>query len=391
MTETTGTTPVPEAKPKKGFGKIVLVAIGYFITAMIGIFVGGLLMLLVISAVSGTSPGALLSGTLGIRTGEKINILTKEQKADVVVAVGKKLQPSIVNVRTTEVISDMFHQNQEAKGEGSGVIYKEDGYIITNNHVVESAKDIFVTIGDEDLKGTVVGGDSVTDIAVIKIDKKGLPVAELGNSSKLQVGELAVAIGSPFGFEHSVTTGVISALNRNISTNDGAGQTYTNLIQTDAAINPGNSGGALANQEGQVVGINSLIFSPSGASAGLGFAIPIETAKNVADQLIAKGTVSHPYMGILGQTVDKDVAKQLNLDVQEGAIIQEVVSGGPAAEAGLKRMDIIVEFDGKKITTMDELVAEILAKQVGDKVAVKYIRDKETKTATVTLAEKPKQ
>jgi S1-C subfamily serine protease len=375
---------------KKGIGRYILAAAACFFSAVIGIFFGGLVMLLLISAVTGTSPGSLLKGALGSNANRQINILTEEQRADVVVAVGKKVQPSIVNVRTTEVISDLFHQNQETKGEGSGVIYKEDGYIITNNHVVENAKDIFVTIGDEDLKGTVVGGDKVTDIAVIKIDKKGLQAAELGDSGKLQVGELAVAIGSPFGFEHSVTTGVISALHRNISTNDGQGQTYTNLIQTDAAINPGNSGGALANKEGKVVGINSLIFSPSGASAGLGFSIPIETAKNVADQLIEKGSVSHPYMGVLGQTVDKDIAKQLNLDVQEGAILQEVVAGGPADQAGLKRKDIIVKFDGQQITTMDDLVAAILAKQVGDKVTVEYIRDKETKTATVTLSEKPK-
>ena len=375
---------------KKGIGRYILAAAACFFSAVIGIFFGGLVMLLLISAVTGTNPGSLLKGALGSNANRQINILTEEQRADVVVAVGKKVQPSIVNVRTTEVISDLFHQNQETKGEGSGVIYKEDGYIITNNHVVENAKDIFVTIGDEDLKGTVVGGDKVTDIAVIKIDKKGLQAAELGDSGKLQVGELAVAIGSPFGFEHSVTTGVISALHRNISTNDGQGQTYTNLIQTDAAINPGNSGGALANKEGKVVGINSLIFSPSGASAGLGFSIPIETAKNVADQLIEKGSVSHPYMGVLGQTVDKDIAKQLNLDVQEGAILQEVVAGGPADQAGLKRKDIIVKFDGQQITTMDDLVAAILAKQVGDKVTVEYIRDKETKTATVTLSEKPK-
>ncbi len=380
------------SEPKNGAGKYFLVAIGYVFAGSIGTIIGGLIMVLLISGITGISPQSLFSGKMGTRSTERVSIISKDVSAEEVVAVVKKLQPAIVNVRTKEVLSDVFHESQETEGEGSGVIYKEDGYIITNNHVVENAEEIFVTIGNEDYKGTVVGGDRDTDIAVIKIDKTGLPEASLAESPKLQVGETTVAIGSPFGFDHSVTTGVISALHRNITTSaNGRTQTYTNLIQTDAAINPGNSGGALANIEGKVIGINTLIYSPSGASAGLGFSIPIETVVSVADQLIATGKVRHPYMGVLGQTVDKDVAEQLNLSVQEGAIMQEVVEGSPADKAGLKRLDVITEFDGKNIETMDDLIAAIRAKKVDDTVKLKYIRDDKTNEASLKLAEKPKQ
>lgn len=371
-------------------GKYALFGLGYIAAVLIGVLVGALIMILLVSWVSGIGPTDLLRGNIKGGPSSKITIKSKTEEMDAVVAVVKKLQPSVVNVRTTQVLTDLFHQGQETKGVGSGVIFREDGYILTNNHVIEGAKEIFVTIGNEDVAGEVVGGDKETDIAVVKIPRQGLPAAELGSSSSLQVGEMVVAIGSPFGLEHTVTSGIVSALHRNVTTEDQPPQSYTNLIQTDAPINPGNSGGALANAEGKVTGINTLIFSPSGASAGIGFATPIETAKDVANQLITKGKVSHPYMGILGQTVDKDLADQLKLSVKEGAIIQEVSQGSPADKVGLKRQDIIVGFDGQKIRTMDDLIAAIRSKSVGDTVIIEYVRDSKQDKVSLTLAEKPR-
>jgi len=372
-------------------GRRILFGLGYVFSSLIGLLIGGLIMLLVISAVAGVSPGSLLTGSITGKPSaiQKVTITPKGLSADVVVAVTKKVEPSVVNVRTTEVVTDLFHGGSEVKGVGSGVIFREDGYIITNNHVVEGATDIFVTIGNEDVKGQVVGGDSETDVAVIKVPRTGLPAAELGSSKDLQVGELAVAIGSPFGFEHTVTSGIISALHRTITTEDQPPQTYADLIQTDASINPGNSGGALANERGQVVGINSLIFSPSGASAGLGFAVPIETAKDVANQLIAKGRAPHPYMGITGQDLTEDLARQLNLSVKEGAIIVSVASGSPADKAGLKKGDVIVAFEGKPVKNMNDLIAAIRAKNIGDTVSIEYVRDSKRDKVTLPLAEKP--
>lgn len=381
-----------ETKPSEEnrTGKYALFGLGYIAAVLIGVLVGALIMILLVSLTSGVSPADLLKGSIKTGSSQRITIKSKSQEMEAVVAVVKKLQPSVVNVRTTQVLTDLFHEGEEAKGVGSGVIFREDGYILTNNHVVEGAKEIFVTIGNEDVAGEVVGGDKETDIAVVKIPRQGLPAAELGSSGSLQVGEMVVALGSPFGFEHTVTSGIISALHRNITTEDQPPQSYTNLIQTDAPINPGNSGGALADAEGKVVGINTLIYSPSGASAGIGFSIPIETAKDVAEQLITKGKVSHPYMGILGQTVDRDLAEQMDLSVKEGAIIQEVSSGSPADKAGLKRGDIVVKFDGTRIKTMDDLIGAIRSKQVGDKVTIEYVHGTAKRETTLTLAEKPR-
>lgn len=372
-------------------GRRILFGLGYVFSSLVGLLIGGLIMLLVISAVAGVSPGDLLTGSIKgkLSATQKVTIIPRKLPTDVVAAIAKKVEPSVVNVRTTEVVTDLFHEGREVKGVGSGVIFREDGYIITNDHVVEGATDIFVTIGNEDVKGQVVAGDRETDVAVIKVPRTGLPAAELGSSKNLDVGNLAVAIGSPFGFEHTVTSGIISALHRTITTDDQPPQTYTNLIQTDAAINPGNSGGALANEKGQVIGINTLIFSPSGASAGLGFAVPIETAKDVANQLIEKGRARHPYMGITGQDLTEDMARRLKLPVKEGAIIQSVASGSPADKAGLKKGDVIVAFEGQPIKNMNELIAAIRAKNIGDTVSVEYVRDSKRDKATLILAEKP--
>lgn len=382
------TTPTPPKTPSGSDGGGF--AAGHIAAGIIGALVGALILLLLVSAVSGVGPIDLLRGQIRAGGGQQVTIQSQPRKLDAVVAVVKKVGPSVVPIKTAEVLTDRFHQSQQVTGEGSGVIYKSDGYIITNEHVVEGASQITVTIGTDDVPATVVASDKENDIAVIKVARTGLPAADLGTSKDLSVGELVVALGSPFGLEHTVTSGVVSGLHRNFTTEDQPPQTYTNLIQTDAAINPGNSGGALAGSDGKVVGINTLIISPSGANAGIGFAIPIETAKAVADQLVAEGKVSHPYIGVTGQTVDRDLAKQLDLSVETGAIIVEVVNGSPADKAGLKKGDVIVKFDGEMVKSIDDLIGAIRAGNVGDRVTLEYVRGKDHHNATLTLAEKPK-
>jgi S1-C subfamily serine protease len=390
--ENTGLAAKTEPTSSAGCGRALLFGLGYGATALVGLLVGGLLMLLAMAAVAGVSPVDILRGDAGAgtRIGD-VTINAKSTTSDQVVAVVNKLGPSVVSIRTTAVMNDQYHSNLKGEAQGSGVIFREDGYILTNNHVIDGAKEISVTVGKEELAATVIGGDAETDIAVIKVDKKGLPAAELGSAKSLKVGELAVAIGSPFGFQHTVTTGVVSGLNRTFQTDSqtGQGQTYSNLIQTDAAINPGNSGGALADGKGRVIGINTVIYSQSGGSEGVGFAITIDTAKSVANQIINNGSVTHPYIGIVGQTVDKELAAQLALPVNSGAIVQEVVADGPAATAGLKKNDVIVKFNGETIQSMEDLVGAIRSKSVGDKITVVYYRDKDQKEASLTLADKP--
>lgn len=389
--KTSTQTPAPSPAKSSGNGcvRVFLHGLGYGTTALVGLIVGGFLMLAIISAVSGTGMIDLMKGNVG--AAKPVTTITSTGSTnDRTVAVVKKLEPSVVNVRTTSVINDAFHNSVQGEAEGSGVIYRSDGYILTNNHVIEGAKQITVTIGTDDVSATVVGADPETDIAVLRVDKSNLTAAELGSSKSLQVGEQAIAIGSPFGFEHTVTTGVVSGLNRTIQPDTTSGSTYTGLIQTDAAINPGNSGGALANGKGQVVGINSIIYSQSGGSEGVGFAIPIETAKLVADQIIGTGNVTHPYIGIVGQTVDETMAKANSLPVNTGAIIQSVVSGSPADKAGLKKADIIVKIDGTTVKSMPDVVSAIRSHKVGDTLTVSYYRGKDQKETKITLADKPK-
>jgi len=292
--------------------------------------------------------------------------------ADPVAAVAKAVQPSIVRI-------DVSEQGGLGTGTGSGVIYRSDGYIITNNHVVEGASDIQVTFADgEQLSARLVGTAAPTaDIAVVKVDATGLPAARLGSTHTIEVGDLAVAMGSPFGLQGTVTAGVVSALHRNITL--GPGERFADAIQTDAPINPGNSGGALATAKGEVIGINTAIVGGSGGNVGVGFAIPIEIAKRVADQIISSGHASLAFIGISGQ----------NLPSERGALVQEVVSGGPAGSAGLKPGDIIVGLGGAKIGSMDELIATLIQHQVGETVEVVYLRNGQRHTAQVKLAARP--
>ena len=277
---------------------------------------------------------------------------------------------------------------QEADEEGSGIIYSEDGYIITNYHVIESAINnekalVEVSLPNDDTKyeAKVIGGDQTTDLAVIKIDKTGLTKAELGESSKLEVGEMAVAIGNPLGeeFAGSVTVGYISALNRQITTD---GRTY-NLIQTDAAINPGNSGGALVNSTGKIIGINTVKISVTGVE-GLGFAIPIDDALPIIKELIENGKIVRPYIGVSGIDLDENTAKRNNL--VQGIYVAQVLNGSPAKEAGLQRGDVIVKIEGTEVKTMEELNKVKNTKKIGDTITLTVNRNGKETDVKVKLA-----
>lgn len=293
-----------------------------------------------------------------------------------VVAIAETAGPAIVGVRVNYVSSGIFGALQEADEEGSGIIYTEDGYIITNYHVIESAINnstatVTVTFAnsDKEYEASIVGGDETTDLAVIKIDATGLTKANIGKSSELKVGELVVAIGNPLGqeFAGSVTVGYTSALNRKITTD---GRTYK-LIQTDAAINPGNSGGALVNSKGEVIGINTVKISSSDTE-GLGFAIPTDDAMPIISELISNGKIVRPYIGISGLNIDDTTARINNL--VKGVYVAQVVNNSPAASSGIQRGDIIVGIEGNSITTMEELNEVKNTKKIGDEITLKINR-----------------
>lgn len=304
-----------------------------------------------------------------------------------VVAVAQIAGPSVVGVKVDFYEQGFFGELQETSEEGSGIIYSEDGYIITNYHVVEDAisstsAQVTVTLSNqEEYIAEIIGTDSVTDLALLKIDATGLTPATFGKSSDLQVGELAVAIGNPLGqeFAGSVTVGYISALNRTITTD---GRTYQ-LIQTDAAINPGNSGGALVNAKGEVIGINTVKVTDTTVE-GLGFAIPSDDALKIIEELKLTGKIVRPYIGIYGIDMDEATAKRNNL--VEGVYVYQVFSDSPAEAAGISRGDIIVEFDGQQVTTKQELNDAKNKKSIGDKVKIKVYRGGDYQELEITLS-----
>ncbi len=269
---------------------------------------------------------------------------------------------------------------------GSGVIVSPDGYILTNNHVVDGADEIRVHTQDgDDLEAKVIGTDKASDLALLKVDKKGLAPITLGDSEKLRVGEVVLAIGDPFGVGETVTMGIVSAKNRGIGMAD-----YEDFIQTDAAINPGNSGGALVNLRGELVGINSAILSRSGGSQGIGFAIPVNLASVVMDNLREHGKVVRGYLGVSLQDVNKNLARGLGLDEgTHGAAVTSVVAGSAAADAGLKTGDVVVALDGKPVKSMEKLRTEIGHTPPKTKVTLTINRDGKNKDITVTLGTRP--
>jgi serine protease Do len=269
------------------------------------------------------------------------------------------------------------------RGSGSGFVIRNDGVIITNNHVVENAKEILVTLTDKrEYNAKVLGRDPKTDLAVLKIESKGdLPVAKLGDSDSLQVGDWVMAIGNPFGLSNTVTAGIVSAKGRSI----GAGP-YDNFIQTDASINPGNSGGPLFNERGEVVGINSAIFSQNGGNIGIGFAIPINLAKKLVPELETHGSVTRGWLGVSIQQITPDLAKSLGLEESRGALVADVTSGSPAAKAGVRRGDVIVSYNGKKVAESSALPSLVAETPVGETVPVEVLRNGKGKTLEVTVA-----
>lgn len=319
---------------------------------------------------------------------------TNNSGGSTVTRIAKEVGPSIVGIRMTVKTSQRsFYNNTLSSAEGSGIIISKDGYIMTNYHVVKYADpkastssnttlEVFLSDGTQ-TKAKFVGGDSETDLALIKVELKNLPVATLGDSSKLQVGELAVAIGNPLGLEFagSVTVGVISALNRSIESADAP----QNLIQTDAAINPGNSGGALLNSKGEVIGINSAKISEEGVE-GLGFAIPINDVKPIINQLMMFGYVKgRPFIGISGQDVTETISRAYGFPV--GIYVAEVTEGSGADYAGIQRGDIITAIDGKSVTTMEELNSVKKEYKAGDTVTVTVVRNGKTLNLKLTFSE----
>ncbi len=294
---------------------------------------------------------------------------------------------------------------------GSGFVIDDQGDILTNAHVVSGASNIQVTLGEnsEPVDAKVVGKDSSTDVAVIQVDpaKADLHPLHLGSSSNnLQVGDAVVAIGNPFGLERTVTTGIVSALQRQIDAPNGF--TISDAIQTDASINPGNSGGPLLNQDGEVIGITSQIATAGGGggSVGVGFAVPIDTARDVANQLLDNGQVKHAFLGISGADLTPEISDALNLSVDEGALVQKVVSGGPADDAGIQGGDqevtvngqqmmaggdVITAVDGHKVTGMDDVISAVNSKQTGDDITLTVERKGDTQDITVHLGDRPSQ
>ena len=311
--------------------------------------------------------------------GQSITIDPSSEDTSLATAVAAKCLPSVVSINV---------ETSDAEGVGSGVVLDTDGNILTNYHVIEGAQTISVSVGGESYDATVVGSDESSDLAVIKINPNGatLTPIEVGDSSSLQVGDWVMSLGSPFGLEQSVSTGIVSSLYRSTMMQSTSGNTiYTNLIQTDATINPGNSGGALVNGEGKLVGINSLIESYSGSSSGVGFAIPVNYAKDIADQIIDGKTPVHPYLGATLSSVNALNARTNKLSTDSGAYVASVVEDGPAAKAGIQEGDVITKLGDDEITSADGLIIALRSHEVGEKVEITLVRGKEEKKVTVEL------
>ena len=315
--------------------------------------------------------------------------ITANARNTPVVQVAKNVGPAVVGITNKAVVQDMFYGKVEVEGVGSGVIFRNDGYIVTNYHVIEEAKELIVSLADgNSVNGTLVGADEMTDIAVVKIDAKDLPTAHFGNSDEIMVGEPVVAIGNPMGleFQGSVTVGVISALNRTLDLND----KRFKLIQTDAAISPGNSGGALVNYDGEVIGINSAKIAKSGVE-GIAFSIPSNTVQYVINELMEKGYVARPYLGVT--IFDKPTAARYGyqLNINKGVYVFRVALDSPAGRAGNQRGDIILRIDGKEVNSVNAIRADIAARKVGDTVTVVFDRDGVEQTIELVLQEMPQQ
>lgn len=364
-------------KPRPGLRSLLFGLLGGVIgaVAVVAALVVGGFVAMPSSATSGKT------GSTGTTSSSQTVTVNSGDSTDTTLAnaVAQKALPSVVSINVT---------TSDGEGVGSGVVLDTDGNILTNYHVIEGAQSISVSTGDASYDATVVGSDESSDLAVIKIDAgdAALTPIEVGDSSTLQVGDWVMSLGSPFGLEQSVSTGIVSSLYRSTMLQNTSGNTiYTNLIQTDATINPGNSGGALVDDEGKLVGINSLIESYSGSSSGVGFAIPGNYAVEVAQKLIAGQTVTHAYIGGSFQTVTANNARSNSLSVNQGAYVAELADDGPAAQAGIQKGDVITALDDEEITSSDALVLAVRSHSVGDTVTVTLMRGSKQMQVQVTL------
>ncbi len=366
------------------------------------------------SIVAENSGVSLLTGLLGTGESQPAQNVSPLKTASAtaslpmgVADIAEKAGPAVVNVEARIKVSTgmsdpflndpffreffgrsmpIYPESRYEKGIGTGFIISADGYIITNQHVINNADQITIKLTGkkQSIPARVVGQDYELDLAVLKIEGEGYPTLPMGDSDKMRVGDWVVAIGQPYGLDHTVTTGVVSAKGRPITIQD---RNYKNLIQTDAAINPGNSGGPLLNMRGQVIAINTAV---NAQAQGIGFAIPINTAKGVLQELMNGQKVVRPYMGIRMLDMDEEVCTELRLPADtQGAVIVEVVAGSPAAQGGLRAMDVIQKLDGKVITSGSDVQATVERKKVGEKLTVEVLRQGKTITLTLTLAAKP--
>ncbi len=388
----TGWGPVEQApKPRQNGPKS-------FIWGIMGVVVG------VVVAIAGLSVYANMTGSSSSGTSTSngtIDITVEGDDATLAEVVAAKCLPSVVSidVYTTTSSDDWGNlfglsngSDQEADLEatslGSGVIISEDGYILTNNHVIADG-DMYIVHFDDDTtaEAELVGADSSSDIAVLKVDRTGLTAMEIADSDSVVVGEWVMAIGSPFGLTRSVSEGIVAALYRNQSVELESGTAiYANMIQIDCDINPGNSGGALVDSNGELIGINTMISTTSGSSAGVGFAIPSNYAMDIAQQLIDTGTAVHPYLGVTLGTVDAATQYYYDTTADSGAYVASVVAGSPAETSGLQEGDVIVSYNGDEITTASELIIDVRGSSIGDTVELGVIRNGEEITISVTLA-----
>jgi serine protease Do len=366
--------------------KILPFALAVLVAALLGGAAGGAYVNYLIGRNAYISP--ITSST---SQGSPIKTTNYSTSNSLIAKIAEEDGPTVVGISTKGVSQGFFGDKKVSVGTGSGIIFDKKGLIVTNQHVIDGGNDITVTLpGGKPLKAQIIGSDPSSDIAVLKINADNLPTAIFGDSSKLRVGDLAVAIGNPMGEEYAgtVTSGIISALNRTMNVEDGEYNRRYKLIQTDAAINPGNSGGALINENGEVIGINTIKYVGDKVE-GMGFAIPINEVKTIVDQLLKNGYVSRPQLGVGVITITEDMAKEYKSQI--GAGIETVTKGSSAEAAGLKPKDIITSIDEVKVISSDDLINELEKHKVGDQVKVTIWRDGQIQTLPVTLGEMNKK
>jgi serine protease Do len=372
------TDPSPSAPaPARRRSPLLLLAV-----LLVGLLAGGLLTQCTIESGGGGNDTEVLPRA------QDNNEPAREAEEGSIPAVVEKVSPSVVAIFTQGLSEDFFFETVPTRGAGTGIVASEEGHILTNAHVVDDAQEIRVVFTDgEERTAELIGADTDTDLAVIKVDADDLTVASFGDSDDLVVGQAVVAVGQALGLQGgpTVTSGIVSALDRSIRTQ---GAVLDSLIQTDAAINPGNSGGALTDMAGNVVGVNTAI---AGDAQNIGFAIAITPARAIVEQLIATGRVIHPFLGVQMIGLSPGIASQRNIDIDEGVLLVEVVPGSPAAQAGLEADDVITEIEGEEAVTPGDVSKVINSKKPGDRVEITINRGGDSRTVTATLIERPRE